>query len=125
MSVVTLPPRHSHWPFMNLLLLSFLVNIFPSLNELFIFPLQLPSFIYLHCSSDVSCLPPECRFFGINCWTSSGIFQKALVALVYFPPFLISCFSLLYNIRNKVKKDFQGVTLKGPQKVSTDLFTYP
>lgn len=46
MSVVTLPPHHSHWPFVNLLLLSFLVNIFPSLNELFIFPPQLISFIY-------------------------------------------------------------------------------
>lgn len=46
MSVVTAPPHHSHWPFVNLLLLSFLVNIFPSLNELFIFPLPLISFMY-------------------------------------------------------------------------------
>ena len=33
---------------MNLLLLSFLVNIFPSLNKLFIFPLHLlPSYTYI------------------------------------------------------------------------------
>lgn len=90
------------------------VSILSFLYRLFLYPLI--------CSTNIAWLPPGCRFYGINCWSCSGIF---LVALVYFPPFLISCLSLLYSIGNKVKKDFQGVTLKGSQKLSTSPFTWP
>ena len=120
---ITLPPQHCHWPFVNLLLFNtfFSAQSF-SISE-WAFYLSSTNYFCIHLFVQQIFLD---YLLGagsmINCWSCSGIF---LVALVYFPPFLISCLSLLYSIGNKVKKDFQGVTLKGSQKLSTNPFTLP
>lgn len=51
--------------------------------------------------------------------------SKALVALVCCPPFPISHPALLDSTGKKVKKYFQGLTVKGSEKLSTHTFTLP
>lgn len=60
---------------------------------------------------------------GTNRWNFSGIFHT-LVAFVCWPPFLSSHPSWLYSIGNQVKY-FQGLTLEGPLKSSTNSFWLP
>lgn len=126
-----LPPLQSHWGFHYkhsvYILFCYIVRRQSfSMSEDFIFPSLVIPFIHSFCSTSISSPPTGHRFY---CVLTLLQFQQHFPKPWWLQSASHLCSSLvlpyLIPIEHKVKKDFQGLKLKEPQKLSTNPLTLP